>query len=401
MLDTQILGQVALSYSSFIDAQRNVSATRLTVFALRPDSQPDAAQLLHAVGGVWPAKGGRVSLNVLSESLLRDLLQAEPTPNVMLEVPAFMIEDPDNAQAIRTLHAKGNTLLVKGRPVHELPRELLPCFRYSIVDLAHDRRLGEATGRPASAPPRQIEVVQSGIRSLAEMEACFARGVAAVLGWPIDDPVVSKPAGKAAMSADLQGIVELMRKVDAEEPIEKIELVLKRDPSLAFRLMRYINSPAFGLRVEISSFRHAVMMLGYKRLKRWLALLLTSAGQEPNHRPLLFCSLRRGLLMEELIGGTGDEEMKGEAFICGVFSLLDRMFALSLQELLANLPVPDRVRQALLEQRGPLHPVLELVKAIESESLFDIRSAAEGLLLSLSEVNRAQLRALAAAGEIG
>jgi EAL and modified HD-GYP domain-containing signal transduction protein len=93
--------------------------------------------------------------------------------------------------------------------------------------------------------------------------------------------------------------------------------------------------------------------------------------------------------------------MKGEAFICGVFSLLDRMFALSLQELLANLPVPDRVRQALLEQRGPLHPVLELVKAIESESLFDIRSAAEGLLLSLSEVNRAQLRALAAAGEIG
>lgn len=401
MLDTQILGQVALSYSSFIDAQRNVTATRLTVFALRPDSQPDAAQLLHAVGGVWPAKGGRVSLNVLSESLLRDLLQAEPTPNVMLEVPAFMIEDPDNAQAIRTLHAKGNTLLVKGRPVHELPRELLPCFRYSIVDLAHDRRIGEATGRPASAPLRQIEVVQSGVRSLAEMEACFGRGVAAVLGWPIDDPVVSKPAGKAALSADVQGIVELMRKVDAEEPIEKIELVLKRDPSLAFRLMRYINSPAFGLRVEISSFRHAVMMLGYKRLKRWLALLLTSAGQEPNHRPLLFCSLRRGLLMEELIGGTGDEEMKGEAFICGVFSLLDRMFGLPLQELLANLPVPDRVRQALLEQAGTLHPVLELVKAIESESLFDIRSAAEGLLLSLSEVNRAQLRALAAAGEIG
>jgi EAL and modified HD-GYP domain-containing signal transduction protein len=69
--------------------------------------------------------------------------------------------------------------------------------------------------------------------------------------------------------------------------------------------------------------------------------------------------------------------------------------------LLANLPVPDRVRSALVEQSGPLHPVLELVKAVEQESLFDLRAAAEGLMLSMSEVNRAQLHALAAAGELG
>jgi EAL and modified HD-GYP domain-containing signal transduction protein len=401
VLDTQILGQVALSYSSFIDAQRNVAATRLTVFPLRPDAQPDASQLLHAVGGVWPASGGKVSLNVLSESLLRDLLQAEPSPNLMIEVPAFMVEDTTNAEAIRTLHAKGNTLLVKGRPAHELPRELLPCFRYSIVDLAHDRRMGESSARPPAGVLRHIEVVQSGVRTVADMQACFSRGVAAVLGWPIDDPVTPAGDGRTALSADVQAITELMRKVDAQEPIEQIEALLKRDPSLAFRLMRYINSPAFGLRVEISSFRHAVMMLGYKRLKRWLALLLTSASKDPNHRPLLFCSLRRGLLMEELVGGTGDEEMKSEAFIGGVFSLLDRLFDQPMAQLLANLPVPDRVRSALVEQSGPLHPVLELVKAVEQESLFDLRAAAEGLMLSMSEVNRAQLHALAAAGELG
>ena len=68
------------------------------------------------------------------------------------------------------------------------------------------------------------------------------------------------------------------------EPIEKLENTLKRDPSLAFKLMRYINSPAFGLRVEISSFRHAIMMLGYKRLKRWVALLLATASKDVNMR---------------------------------------------------------------------------------------------------------------------
>ena len=50
----------------------------------------------------------------------------------------------------------------------------------------------------------------------------------------------------------MQTMVQLIRQVDAEEPIEKLENTLKRDPQLAFKLMRYINSPAFGLSVEIS-----------------------------------------------------------------------------------------------------------------------------------------------------
>ncbi len=399
MLDTAILGQVALSYSPFIDARREVTATRLTVFALRPDSAPDAAQLLHAVGGVWPASGGRVALNVLSESLLQDLLLAEPSPNLMVEIPAFIVGRDDAVAAIQALHRKGNTLLIKGRPLAELPRELLPCFRYTIVDQAQDRRLAEA-GAVRGASGRTIEVVQSGVRTMADMEAAFTRGAAAVLGWPIDD--VPRPAATAssARTADIQVIVELIQRVDAGDPIEKLEATLKRDPSLAFKLMRYINSPGFGLRVEIASFRHAIMMLGHKRLKRWLALLLTTASQDPRQKPLMFCAVRRGLLMEELISSTADEEMRSEIFICGVFSLLDRMFQQPFDALLASLPVPDRVRQCLRDGGGPFQPVLSLVQAIEAESLFDIRACADTLMLSVSEVNRSLLRALAAAADI-
>ena len=64
-----ILNQVALGYSAFIDRNRAVVATRLTVFPMRPDAVLDAGQLLAAVGEVWPPTGGRVSLNIASESL--------------------------------------------------------------------------------------------------------------------------------------------------------------------------------------------------------------------------------------------------------------------------------------------------------------------------------------------
>ena len=164
--------------------------------------------------------------------------------------------------------------------------------------------------------------------------------------------------------------------------------------------MRYINSPAFGLRVEISSFRHAIMMLGYQRLKRWLALLLATAGKDANMKPVMFAAVRRGLLMEELVRSSGDEEMRNEMFICGVFSLLDRMFQQPFATLLDTIPVPERVHQALAGETGPFQPYIELVRAVEGESLFEFRDAADTLMMSVSEINRAQLRALMAASEL-
>ncbi len=251
-----ILNQVGLGYSAFIDRNRAVTATRLTVFPMRPDAVLDAAQLLATVAEVWPASGGRVSLNVVSESLLQDLLRAGPTENLMVEVPAFMAADPQHTDALCALHANGSTLLLKGRPLHELPRAVLPCFKYSIIDLSDDRRVADSTA-PAGVL-RSMAHVQSGVRTVVEMEASFARGAHAVLGWPIADAVKASGSRASTAASGMQVIVELIRQVDTEAAIEKLENTLKRDPTLAFKLLRYINSPAFGLRVEVSSFRHEV-----------------------------------------------------------------------------------------------------------------------------------------------
>jgi EAL and modified HD-GYP domain-containing signal transduction protein len=367
-----------------------------------PGASLDAAALLDEVAEVWPDGGQRVSLNVLSESLLHDLLAARPSANVMVEVPAFMAADPEHTEAIRALHGRGNTLMIKGRPLRELPREVLPCFKHSIIDLADDRRVGE-TAQPGGFT-RSIGFVQSGVHRLSDMEQSFDRGAISVLGWPMDDAIAQNAAkGGAAAKAgatDMQVIVELIRRVDQAEPIDKLEATLRRDPTLAFKLMRYINSPAFGLSVEISSFGHAIMLLGYNRLKRWLALLLATASKDVNLRPVMFAAVRRGMLMEELVRGLGDDEMRNELFICGVFSLLDRMFRQPVGELLQTIPVPERVYQALADGTGPYRPYCDLVKAVEGDELQPIRDACDGLITSPAEINRALLQALALASQL-
>jgi c-di-GMP phosphodiesterase len=394
---TSILGQVAMGYSPMIDSKRAVIATRLTLFPLRPDVQIDVGQLLAAVGEVWPEGGAQASLNVLSESLLTQLLHAEPTANLMIEVPSFMATDAAYSAAIQALHKKGNTLMLKGRPRQPLARELLPCFKYSVIDLDEDLRLSS----PApEGVVRAIGYVQSGVRTMSDLNACFQRGAVAVLGWPIDDAIAQTTKKQTAAQTDMAVIMELIRRVDNEEPIDKLENTLRRDPALAFKLLRYINSPAFGLRVEVNSFGHAIMMLGYGKLKRWLALLLATAGQDPNMRPVRFAALRRGLMLEELARGSGDEEMRSELFICGVFSLLDRMMGESFESLLKSIPVPERVQQALVDSSGPYWPYCELVRAVESEVLFDIREAADRLMMGPQEMNRALLRALVGAAQL-
>ncbi len=400
-MDHPILGQLALAYSPVIDRSRSVIATRLTVFPLKPSATIDARAMLDALAEAWPVGGAQLWLNVAHERLLQDVLLAQPGSHIHIEIPAFMACQSDTTDAICTLHANGNALLLKGRPLQELPRAVLPCFMNAIIDIDDDRRMDQATGGAGTGNEgimRQIGHVHAGITTTNEMELAFRKGAAAVLGWPIDDIIQrsQKPADQPA----LQVIVQLIDQVHKEGEIEDLEATLKRDPPLAFKLMRYINSPAFGLSVEISSFRHAIMILGYQRLKRWLALLLATASKDPNMKPVMFAAVRRGLLMEELARIGGDEDMRNELFICGVFSLLDRMFQQPFSELLKTIPVPERVYQVLAEHSGPYEPYFQLVQAMEGTSQYDIKDAAEALMLSFDDINPALIRAMNAAGQL-
>jgi len=418
MQEHPVLGHVIVGHSPLIDRRRALIATRLTIFAENPAAPPDARALLAAICDAFPPPGDSITLtlrpleaggamapaagtgapvllNIGHEGLLDAVMAAHPPPHLMIEVPAFMAGGNERAQQLRALQQEGLGLVISGRPVTELPRELLPCFRHAIVDLADDRRLGPAV---PTGVARTITTLSAGVRTLADVDVAFQRGAHAAIGWPVEGEL--PVAGRKGLAPDLTAIVELMKRVDAEEPAERMEPVLRNDPTLAFRLLRYINSAAFGLRVEVTSFKHALMLLGYARLKRWLALLLAGAGKDAAMRPLMHAAVRRGFLLEELARGVGDEEMRSEMFICGVFSLLDRMLGQPFAELLDTVPVPERVHASLTSEVGPYALHLELARAVERGSPAEIREGAERLMVSQGEVSRAVFAALTLARQI-
>lgn len=391
-----VLSQVVLGYSPIIDERHSVMATRLTVVPIQADAVLNAGALLKEVADVWPACNGAVSLNISSPSLLLDLLRAAPNQNVMIEVPASVAADPANEEALREIASRGNMLILKGRPERELPQVVLPCFEWSIVDYADDRRLG-AGDDTAPEIERTIPYLQSGVRTMSQLRESFARGALAVIGWPIHAPITEFLAAKT----NGQVVLEMVSRIDRGETTKSIDHTLMRDPVLAFELLRHVNDPSSGLlRLEISSSREAIAILGHQALRQWLVGILFRTNDTALLQPINFAALRRGLLMRQLMASGGHPQAGDEMFLCGVFSLLDRILARPIGELMGTLALPETVRQALVDRTGPLFPMLQLALAIEAEVAQDIRAAANAVYVPPLEINRALLRTLSIAASL-
>jgi len=153
----------------------------------------------------------------------------------------------------------------------------------------------------------------------------------------------------------------LARDADSRELEEQV----KQDPALAYHLLKLVNSAAFTISTQVTSFGQAITVLGRRQLQRWLQLLLY-ARQQPDGLPNLLLPLaaRRGAQLEALARLQGDDrDAQDLAFMTGVFSLLDRLLHMPMTEIAAELYLPDDVAGALINRSGQLGVWLSLVDA--------------------------------------
>jgi c-di-GMP-related signal transduction protein len=170
---------------------------------------------------------------------------------------------------------------------------LLPFVKYIEVCSEHPD-LAAITNLVRHRQP-QCAVVMDRILDWREFDACAALGLNGFFGNLCSAPHKLSPTGELGPQAVL--ILQLMQMIQENADIRQLEDVLKRDATLSYKLFLYINSASFGIEVEIQSLRHAVAMLGYRPLYRWLTLLLAmtnTAGFSPG---LLQAAIVRSLSM--------------------------------------------------------------------------------------------------------
>ncbi len=239
-------------------------------------------------------------------------------------------------------------------------------------------------------PGRRVLVAEK-LETREQAAACLALGFDCLQGFYFARPeTLSARRLEPARAAVLQAIRLLLRNADVMD----VDNALKRDVALSVKLIRYMNSAGMGLSTRIDSLKHAINLLGYNKLARWLTLLLATAdSKDPTAQVLARTAITRGRLIELLGENRFDMGQRDNLFIAGTFSLLPAMLMLPMNEALADLDLPESVAQSLLTRGGEYGPYLQLAEACEDPSLAGVAALCKQLDIPPKALNLAQMQA--------
>ena len=192
--------------------------------------------------------------------------------------------------------------------------------------------------------------------------------------------------------------------VTREEPdIHEIEQIVSTDVTLSYSLLKIANSAYFVRRTQTTSIQQAIVTLGLSQLKRWV-YLLSAGDQDEAHlsdsEEFIKISFMRASFASELQKYVKKPVLtRSEAYLLGMFSTLEYLIDAPMEEILADIPMVDELKSALLHREGQGGLLLELVisyekadwkKITEDAELLDIPSAQLATIYfnCMEEVNR-------------
>jgi c-di-GMP-related signal transduction protein len=160
--------------------------------------------------------------------------------------------------------------------------------------------------------------------------------------------------------------VELLRAATAPEfDIQKLASKIKHEASLTFRLLRHLNSAAFGLCSEVRSVPHALSLLGERELRKWIAVVSVGVMADGKPDELMTVPLVRGRFCELLAPLAGMAKHANDLFLMGLLSVMDAVLDQPLDSIVADLPVRQEIKEALVAQKGLYWKLLDLATAYE------------------------------------
>ncbi|MFM9888220.1 MAG: EAL and HDOD domain-containing protein [Burkholderiales bacterium] len=216
----------------------------------------------------------------------------------------------------------------------------------------------KGVSRPDGMAP--LKLIARDVQSSDDFQLCFRAGFDYFQG-----PFITNRESWTPQKSDVNRVrvMQILDRLRSGANNAVLAADIRTEPMLTFRLLRYVNSPAFGVQRQIGTIDEALRVVGGQKLNRWLSLLLFDMkARSFAERALIEQVLIRARLMESLGAGTVEPEL---AYLTGLFSMLDQFLGQPFEALFAQISLPAAVADALLRQTGPYAHFLDLAKACE------------------------------------
>jgi EAL and modified HD-GYP domain-containing signal transduction protein len=391
-----------------LTAEENVVGYEL-FFRETPDTQHftsdgDAAtcatiHMLNHVGLGVLCDGRLAFINCTRQMLLSDYFSLLNPESVVIEIQENVLADEDVILACQRLKQSGYSIALDNFVPDDNRQALIPYARFVKVDISKVPREQRTTltGLYASEKCRMVaQKVETREQFVTASKNGFTRFQGYFFRRPENLRVRQIPASQTTYVRLLAAASK--SKVDFVE----IETLIKREPSLCYRLLRHLNSPLLGLSSPVLSVRSALALLGEHESVRWIRMATTLVMGQEKCSDLVLSSLVRARFCE--LAGSKVEHGSSDLFLMGMLSLMDAILAIPIGVVIEELSLDPTIKGQLLcsktGNKTPLSPVYDLMVAVEAGDWESVTRLGKPLNLSLSFLAKTSNEAMRWAHEV-
>lgn len=341
-------------------------------------AQPDvasasAADSLFLFGIDRLAQGRRVFINCTREFFIRDFPFMLPKESTVLEVLESVVVDDQLISACKRLKSAGYLLALDDYCDSPDWRPLLAMTDFIKIDLVatpekEQLRLAREFSRT------EIRLVAEKVETYQDFERTLDWGYSYFQGYFFSKPQMLTHHDVPAYKLSYLRILQAANRPSID--LQEVAAQIKAEASLSYRLLRYLNSPAFFLAAEIRSIPHALMLLGERGVRRWVSLVAVACMGDDKPPELVTLPLIRARFCELLAPEARMNDSANDLFLLGLLSAIDAILDMQMTDVLKEVTLRKEIRDALLGEKNSLRQVLDIVLLYEQAAWEKLDSAA-------------------------
>ncbi|MFG0252472.1 MAG: EAL and HDOD domain-containing protein [Phycisphaerales bacterium JB038] len=330
---------------------------------------------LNVIGLKELVAGKLAFIKLTRELLLNEFYTILPAKETVLELDASVQPDGKVGLACIALKKAGYTLAL-GDFVLE-PRlapflELVDIIKLNVAN--HPAKEVQALRQKCR---RRVRLLAEKVESPEQFELAGEAGYSLFQGYFFAEPVIIE---RRSIPANQQNCLALLREVSQPTlDFAGVEAVIRRDPALSIRLLRYINSASFGIRNKVKSIKQAVVLLGDQMFRKWSSMVAVTSIADGGPDELTRHCLTRAEFSDRIRTEVKLPNSSFDLFLFGLVSGLEPMMHAPLEKIIEDLPLADDMRIALLGSEGPLRDLHDLFLALERVDTVRTRAKAKSL----------------------
>jgi EAL and modified HD-GYP domain-containing signal transduction protein len=345
---------------------------------------------LNEIGTHWLLNGHPAFVNLSEASLTSEIAELLPSDKIVVEILETVKPTPAVVARVRELRETGMRFALDDYVHGPAFEPLLDLVDFVKIDvLATQPAVVEAWIRELRKRPLQL--LAEKVETPEQRTHAIDQGFDLMQGYYFARP---ENVCRRTLSASTVRIAQIIGMLRESWDPGAIESIVKHDPAITVKLLRFASAVDSGAIVRVTSIRQALVRLGPKKLWRWLTLNLVHSGVS-NQPWIASSAVTRGRFCELLGMGRLDVRTCDDLFLVGLFSLLPAILQCDPKLLLDTLAVAAPISQALESAEGPLAPYLIVAESVETGDFEGVKNAAERIGVAADDVNRAHMAAIA------